>query len=206
MMLVVATSGLLLLAACGSGSKVSSSSSSGSSSSVISTSYGTPSAASHADRTVPVHILSSLQYDPATIAVGAGETVLFKVSNDTTGIHEFVLGGTDAQNGYQNMMSGMGSAPMLMGDQPNSVDVQPGQTKQLAWTFPTAVGATVIYGSHEPGDYAHGLKGLITVVAHVPATTSTTMNMTTPTTGGSSSTTPATTAPSTTMGTMPGMG
>jgi uncharacterized cupredoxin-like copper-binding protein len=203
-MALTATLGLLVLAGCGS-----------SSSKVSSAGYGTPGVAGNADRTISVHVLTSLRYDPAAVSVRPGETVLFKVFNDTTQIHEFLLGDTKVQDSYQRMMAGMGSTPMLMGDQPNSIDIQPGQTKQLAWTFPTTAGATVIYASHQAGDYAHGLRGLITVggsaspsapagtgsSSTTASTTSTTMHMTTSTTGK-----PTTTGGSTTtMGNMPAM-
>jgi uncharacterized cupredoxin-like copper-binding protein len=55
----------------------------------------------------------------------------------------------------------MGS--MKVADQPNLIDLDPGQTKQLTWKFPDKKGATVLYGSHSPGEYAAGLKGTITV-------------------------------------------
>lgn len=159
----------------------------GSSTSVSSAGYGSPAPATKADRTVAVNILPSLRYDPAALSVRPGETVVFKVTNEATAVHEFVLGDTKVQGDYQKMMAGMGSAPMTMRDQANVVDVQPGQTKQLAWTFPTSSKGSVIYGSHQPGDYAHGLKGIITV-GGPPAPAS-----------------PTTTGPSTTMGNMPGM-
>ncbi|MDQ6782580.1 MAG: hypothetical protein M3063_03860 [Actinomycetota bacterium] len=140
--------GALLVAGCGSSATSSNSAA-----------YGKSGAVASADRTVAVHILSPLR----------GETVVFKVSNDTTGIHEFVLGNSKVQGDYQKSMTSMGPSPMLMGDQPNIVDMQPGDTKQLAWTFPSTGKATVIYGSHEPGDYSHGLKGLVTVGGAVTA-------------------------------------
>jgi len=52
---------------------------------------------------------------------------------------------------------------MEVADRPNLIDLDPGQTKQLTWKFPDKKGATVIYGSHVPGDYTGGLKGSITV-------------------------------------------
>ncbi|MDQ6614505.1 MAG: hypothetical protein M3083_07110 [Actinomycetota bacterium] len=143
---------LVLLAACGK-----------SSSTKTAAGFGSPGNASKADKTVEVHILSSLMYNPSAVSVKPGETVVFKVSNDTTGIHEFVLGDTKVQDDYEKMMTSMGTVPMSMADHTNSLNIPPGQTKQLAWTFPSTSGTTVIFGSHEPGDYAHGLRGLVTV-------------------------------------------
>ncbi|HWG73509.1 MAG TPA: hypothetical protein VG184_05590 [Acidimicrobiales bacterium] len=180
---LVAALGALVLAGCGSTTKVNSG-----------TSPGT---------TIAIQILSSDRYQPATVTVTPGEKVVFKVSNHATGIHQFVLGDTTVQDSYEKLMMGMGSSPMAMPDQSNVLSLQAGQTKQLAWTAPTTGGATVIYGSHEPGDYANGLKGLITVTGGTAgAATSTTMgNMgTTSTTMGNMGG-----GTSTTMGNMGGM-
>ncbi len=124
--------------------------------------YGTGASPAKADRTVNLQILPA-SYNPSAVSVKPGETVLFKVANTTAGIHDFVLGDQKAQDDYEGLMKSMGNAPMMMPGRPNIMDMGPGQTGQLAWTFPATKGATVIYGSHEPGDYARGLKGLITV-------------------------------------------
>lgn len=42
-----------------------------------------------------------------------------------------------------------------------AVTVPAGTTKQLTWTFTTA--GTTLYGCHEPGHYASGMKGTVTV-------------------------------------------
>ena len=52
---------------------------------------------------------------------------------------------------------------MKMADHPDYVDLDPGQTKVLTWKFPGEAGATVVFGSHVPGDFAGGLKGMVTV-------------------------------------------
>ena len=51
---------------------------------------------------------------------------------------------------------------MKVADKPNLIDLDPGQTKSLTWKFPGKA-TTVIYGSHVPGDYTGGLKGIVTV-------------------------------------------
>ncbi len=50
------------------------------------------------------------------------------------------------------------SGPMKMSDA-NAVEVGPGETKELTWTFTTA--GTTLYGCHEPGHYASGMRGSI---------------------------------------------
>jgi uncharacterized cupredoxin-like copper-binding protein len=112
---------------------------------------------------VEVHISSGPRYEPASISVKAGETVTFKVTNDDTVLHQFVLGNEKTQTDYEKTMRDMGNDPMTMADKPNLVDLPAGQSKQLTWTFPSKSGTKVIFGSHQAGDYAAGLKGTVTV-------------------------------------------
>ncbi|MEN3315702.1 MAG: hypothetical protein V7605_1936 [Acidimicrobiaceae bacterium] len=142
---------LALLAGC---------SSSGSSKSATGT--GTAADAAKATRTVDVQI-SADGYTPPTIDVAKGETVTFRVVNNDSTVHEFVLGDAKAQDAYEKTMAAMSTQPMNgMADTPNIIEVKAGQSKDITWAFPNAK-TTVIYGSHQPGDYAKGLKGTITV-------------------------------------------
>lgn len=183
---------VLALASCGSSTKASTSSTT--TTPATATDYGSAGNAAMADRTIAVQILPTLMYDPAAITVNPGETVTFKVTNNSTGIHEFVLGDQQEQQSYENYMNSMGSSPMTMPDRSNILNEQAGATKELTWTFPSA-DTTVIYGSHEPGDYTKGLRGLITVgVSSTPTTMS-----------GMTTTTQMSSTPMTTMANMPGM-
>lgn len=129
--------------------------------------YGKPGDPAQAARTVDVAITSANMYDPALIDVKPGETVTFRVTNQGATIHEFVLGDQAAQDAYAQEMAAMGTTPMKMPDKPDGgptgaiLNIDPGQTENLTWTFPQ-LGA-VIYGSHEPGDQAAGLTGLVVI-------------------------------------------
>jgi uncharacterized cupredoxin-like copper-binding protein len=127
--------------------------------------YGTSADAAQAKRTVEVTITQAKQYQPSTITVAPGEVVTFKVTNSSTELHEFMLGDAKVQDKHDKEMAAMGMGSMKVADQPNLIDLDPGQTKQLTWKFPDKKGATVLYGSHSPGEYAAGLKGTITVSA-----------------------------------------
>ncbi len=142
---------LALLAGC------SSSSSSGKS--AVGT--GAPGEAAKAARTVDVQV-DAKGFKPSTIDVAKGETVTFNVANGDTVVHEFVLGDATVQDAYEKTMRAMGKDPMTMLDTPNIIEVEPGQSKAITWTFPNA-NTTVIYGSHQAADYANGLKGTINV-------------------------------------------
>jgi uncharacterized cupredoxin-like copper-binding protein len=124
---------------------------------------GEPADASAAKRTVEVTITAAKRYQPAEITVAPGEVVTFKVTNAAAELHEFMVGDSEAHDKHEKLMAGMSMGSMKMADKPNYVDLDPGQTKQLTWKFPEKEGATVIMGSHVPGDYTGGLKGTITV-------------------------------------------
>lgn len=116
-----------------------------------------------ATRTVEVTITAAKQYQPASVTVAPGEVVTFKVMNASGELHEFMMGGSASHSKHDKEMAAMGSGSMKMADHPDYVDIDPGQTKQLTWKFPGKSGTTVIYGSHVPGDYAGGLKGMIAI-------------------------------------------
>ncbi|MDQ6797170.1 MAG: cupredoxin domain-containing protein [Actinomycetota bacterium] len=123
---------------------------------------GGPGDAARAGRTVEVQIDANA-YKPPTIDVAKGETVTFNVKNNDATVHEFVLGDSKVQDAYEKTMAGMSKTPMEgMPDTQNIIEVKAGQSKPITWTFPNGA-TTVIYGSHQPGDYSKGLKGTINV-------------------------------------------
>lgn len=138
---------LAALAACGGGSSGA----------------GESAAATEATRTIDVTISQAKRYEPAEITVAPGEIVTFRVRNAAGELHEFMVGDSKAHDDHEKEMSAMSMGSMKMADKPNYVDLDPGQTKELTWRFPDKAGATVIYGSHIPGDYTGGLRGIITV-------------------------------------------
>ena len=128
-----------------------------------SSSVGEPARASEATRTIDVTITQAKRYEPAAITVAPGEIVTFRVRNAAGELHEFMVGDSKAHDEHEKEMASMSMGSMKMADQPNYVDVDPGQTKELTWKVPDKAGTTVIFGSHVPGDYTGGLRGTITV-------------------------------------------
>jgi uncharacterized cupredoxin-like copper-binding protein len=119
---------------------------------------GEPADAAMADRTVHVTASDQLKFAPDALQVKVGETVTFEIENAGTTDHEFVIGSPEYQAAHEQEMQ---AGHMEMGDEPNAVDVPAGDTKSLTWTF-TEAGATQ-YGCHEPGHFAAGMVGDITV-------------------------------------------
>lgn len=117
--------------------------------------------AAKAARTIEVRQLDTRRFDPAEIQVKPGETVTIRVTNTATGLHEFFLGDQKAQDDHEKEMSAMGSGEMKMADEGNRLFVEPGETKELTWTFPDK--GSVEFGCHMPTHYAAGMEGEVTV-------------------------------------------
>ncbi|HET8626836.1 MAG TPA: heavy metal translocating P-type ATPase [Thermomicrobiales bacterium] len=117
-------------------------------------------AAARADRTIAVAADDRLRFTPAAITVWAGETVAFRVTNTGKAEHEFVIGDAAVQQEHEREMAEGGMAGMN-DDATYAVDVPPGRTATLVYTFKTP--GTLLYGCHVPGHYAAGMVGTITV-------------------------------------------
>lgn len=113
------------------------------------------------DHVIEVRMLAERRFKPDTVDVKAGETVTFKVINEASELHEFMLGDEAMQAEHERTMSEMGTEPMDMDDTANSLTVKAGTTEMLTYTFKEA--GTVLFGCHQPGHYAGGMKGTITV-------------------------------------------
>lgn len=136
----------LVVAACSSGGATSSPAAS-------------PSASAPAAQTrIEVELTDALRIEPATMTVPAGVPVTFVVTNAGVLDHEFYLGDDAMQALHEEEMLEMGG----MGhDEPEGIAVDPGETKELTYTF-DAAGQTVA-GCHVTGHYGAGMKAMITV-------------------------------------------
>ncbi|MFN2607855.1 MAG: plastocyanin/azurin family copper-binding protein [Acidimicrobiales bacterium] len=119
-----------------------------------------PADVAKATRTVDIKATDDLKFSPAQIAVHPGETIAFTVTDAGAVSHEFDVGDGAFQADHEAEMRSM-PAGMAMPDEPTGFTLMPGQTKSIAFTFPTA--GTTMYGCHQPGHYAAGMKGTITV-------------------------------------------
>lgn len=119
---------------------------------------GQPADAATADRTVRIIASDQLTFDPDATQVKVGETVTFEIENTGTTDHEFVLGSPAYQAAHEQEMQG---GHMDMGDEENAVEVPAGTTMSITWQF-TEAGETQ-FGCHEPGHFAAGMIGDLTV-------------------------------------------
>jgi uncharacterized cupredoxin-like copper-binding protein len=143
---------------------------------------GEPAKAGAKTRTVQV-VVGDNFYEPETIPVKAGETVRFVIKNTGEFLHEFNIGTAAMHAAHQKEMAMMVEHGMLtttgvdekkmkmdhskmpgMGhsmkhDDPNSVLVEPGQTKELTWKF--TKNAALEFACNMPGHYEAGMVGKV---------------------------------------------
>lgn len=137
--------------------------------------YGHPGEAKDVTRVITIKA-GDMFFDPKAITVHVGDTVKFVVINEGKVAHEFSLGDKAEQTEHEKAMQAMQHMSMpgmtmkdrsgmqgmsMMGGDPNSITLAVGQTRSLIWTFTQA--GTVEYGCHEPGHFAAGMVGTITI-------------------------------------------
>lgn len=120
--------------------------------------FGSPADPADADRVVEIQTTDALIFEPADITVAPGETVTFRLSNDGALVHDFTLGDQATQDEHEAEMSEMDG---MAHDEPNVAAIPAGETVELTWTFGDE--GTVLIGCHQPGHYAAGMTGQITV-------------------------------------------
>ena len=120
--------------------------------------FGEPADPAEADRTIEIVASDDLTFDPADVTVSPGEVITFQVVNDGQIPHDFTLGDEATQEEHEEEMSEMED---MDHEDPNTIDMAAGETMELTWRFGDS--GTVIFGCHEPGHYAGGMRGQITV-------------------------------------------
>lgn len=137
---------------------------------------GEPGKASEADRTITVEMHDNY-YEPESISVGPGETVRFVVENKGNLVHEFNIGTPAMHEAHQEEMEmmvdhgvieggklnhhmmemEMGDGHSMKHDDPNSLLLEPGQSRELVWTFTEK--AHIEFACNVPGHYQAGMYG-----------------------------------------------
>ena len=145
---------------------------------------GSPGEAADVTRTIDITMQDNF-YEPAEIAVKAGETVRFKIANKGTLLHEFGLGTAAMHAAHQKEMMVMMEHGMIEADRVNhermkmshgpgqmamshshgadqgSVLVEPGKSAEIIWKFPKE--ATLEFACNVPGHYESGMMGPIKI-------------------------------------------
>ena len=139
-------------------------------------SSGEPGKASEASRTITVEMYDNY-YEPEEITVEPGETVRFVVKNEGSLVHEFNIGTPSMHEGHQKEMMkmvehgviqgsklnqdmmemDMGDGKSMKHDDPNSVLLEPGQSKEVVWKFTDQ--GDIEFACKVPGHYQSGMYG-----------------------------------------------
>lgn len=111
-------------------------------------SLGEAASADDADITIDVAASDPFEFDPSTIDVEAGQTVLFRVTNEGEIDHEFQIGSSEDGGGHGGHSN------------EGHLHLPPGESGELAWSFPES--GEIEFACHIAGHYESGMKGTIT--------------------------------------------
>lgn len=137
---------------------------------------GEPGKASDASRSITVEMYDNY-YEPEKIEVAPGETVRFVVENKGNLVHEFNIGTPDMHEAHQEEMMmmvehgiiqggklnhdmmemDMGNGQTMKHDDPNSVLLEPGESKEVVWKFSDK--GNIEFACNVPGHYQAGMYG-----------------------------------------------
>lgn len=137
---------------------------------------GEPGKASEASRTITVEMHDNY-YEPDSIDVKPGETVRFVVQNKGNLVHEFNIGTPAMHEAHQKEMMmmvehgiiqggtlnrdmmemDMGNGKAMKHNDPNSVLLEPGQSREVVWKFSDK--GDIEFACNVPGHYQAGMYG-----------------------------------------------
>lgn len=119
--------------------------------------------ASSSPRTVDLTMTEELTFEPATLQVRRGETVLFRIRNVSNEAHEAYIGTEEEQTLHATRHSAVASEEQTAIPHINqpAVHVAPFGTGEFLYRFDAGVGFVI--GCHYPGHYEAGMRAVIEV-------------------------------------------
>jgi uncharacterized cupredoxin-like copper-binding protein len=105
-------------------------------------------------------------FDPSTVELVRGETVLLHVVNAGLDVHEVVIGDTTTQDAWEAAEAAVAGAPPgptpLVSVPPDRaglrIVVASGQRMDAVWTVPATTPPALTVGCHIPGHWAKGMQ------------------------------------------------
>lgn len=123
------------------------------------TAIGLPGKAADVGRTIVVDMADTMRFSPENLNVKQGETVRLVVRNNGKIRHELTLGTIADLKEHAALML---KHPNMQHTDPNMVQVEPGEVKEVVWKFSKA--GKVDFACLQPGHFEAGMKGLVQVV------------------------------------------
>ncbi|GJL82702.1 MAG: copper tolerance protein [marine bacterium B5-7] len=124
----------------------------------VNTEFGTYDPSYSSQRTVDVSMNDNMRFEPQSIEVTAGEVVHFRIRNDGSLLHEFVLGTNKSLHQHADMMR---TFPQMEHDEPYMAHVPAGEVVDIVWKFDKA--GELGFACLLPGHYEAGMKGKLSV-------------------------------------------
>ncbi|MFZ1569512.1 MAG: cupredoxin family protein [Thiolinea sp.] len=122
------------------------------------TAIGLPGKTEEVERTVVVEMADTMRFSPENLDVKQGETVRLVVRNNGKIRHELTLGTIADLKDHAALML---KHPNMQHTDPNMVQVEPSEVKEVVWKFSKA--GTVDFACLQPGHFEAGMKGLVQV-------------------------------------------
>ncbi len=122
--------------------------------------FGSPMDGGEAGQVIEITAMDDFSFSPNSVAVKSDQIVTFRVTNGGAIPHDFTLGTAEMQEEHEAEMVEM-SGNMEMHDEPNVFSLEPGETKEMTWHFVDS--GPIIFGCHQPGHYAAGMKGSVVI-------------------------------------------
>ncbi len=120
--------------------------------------FGEPGKTADVTQTIQVDAVDAngeMRFEHAPLTIKQGETIKFVVTNKGEIAHEFSIGDAASQRAHAAMMQKM--PDMKHENDATAVTLQPGQTKELVWTFSKPVKGQIELACQVPGHYEGGM-------------------------------------------------
>jgi len=126
------------------------------------------------DRPREVNVIArEYTYDPSTVDLVPGETVLFHIVNAGLDVHEVVIGDARTQDAWEAAEAAVAGAPpgptpvvSVPADRAGlRVVVTSGQRVDALWTVPMSRTPALVVGCHIPGHWAKGMQVAVRFIA-----------------------------------------
>lgn len=121
------------------------------------TKIGEPGERSKVDRVLQIAMRETddgMSFEPKSLSIAAGETVLLRFVNEGSVGHEFVM---DTGAAILEHKASMEASPEMAHADPNAIRLAPGATGEIVWTF--AIAGDFEFACLLPGHYESGMKG-----------------------------------------------
>lgn len=102
----------------------------------------------------------SMRFEPESIEVTLGETIVFELANDGAVMHEMVIGTPETLAEHAELML---KFPDMEHDEPWMAHVPPGESATIVWQFNRP--GEFEFACLIPGHFQAGMKGRIRVSA-----------------------------------------